>query len=53
MAQYALALLNWRWFPGCEVVCKGDQQLLIPPLLFNLYLRAGAARKSRKPRRAT
>jgi len=38
MAQYALALINWRWFPGCEVVRKRDQQLLIPPLLFGLYL---------------
>ena len=45
MAQYALALLNWRWFPGCEVVCKRDQQLLIPPLLFGLYL---ARRRGKK-----
>jgi hypothetical protein len=38
IAQYALALINWRWFPGCEIVHKRDQQLLIPPLLFGLYL---------------
>jgi DNA-binding MarR family transcriptional regulator len=38
MAQYALALINWRWFPGSEIVRKRDQQLLIPPLLFGLYL---------------
>jgi DNA-binding MarR family transcriptional regulator len=38
MAQYALALINWRWFPGCEIVRKRDEQLLIPPLLFGVYL---------------
>jgi DNA-binding MarR family transcriptional regulator len=38
IAQYALALIAWRWFPGCEVVRTRDQQLLIPPLLFGLYL---------------
>lgn len=38
IARYALALINWRWFPGCEVVRKRDEQLLIPPLLFGLYL---------------
>jgi hypothetical protein len=27
-ARHALALINWRWFPGCEVVRKRDQQLL-------------------------
>jgi hypothetical protein len=53
MAQYALALLNWRWFPGCEAVCKRDQQLLIPPLLFGAYLATRAARKSRRPKHAT
>ena len=45
MAQYALALINWRWFPGCEIVCKRDEQLLIPPLLFGLYL---ARRRGKK-----
>jgi hypothetical protein len=45
MAQYALALLNWRWFPGYEVLCKRDQQLLIPPLLFGLCL---ARRRGKK-----
>jgi hypothetical protein len=42
MAQYAL-----------EVVCKRDQQLLIPPLLFGAYLATRAARKSRRPKHAT
>jgi hypothetical protein len=45
MAQYALALINWRWFPGCEIVRKRDEQLLIPPLLFGLYL---ARRRGKK-----
>jgi DNA-binding MarR family transcriptional regulator len=38
MARYALALINWRWFPKSDVVRKRDAQLLIPPLLFGLYL---------------
>jgi hypothetical protein len=30
--------MNWRWFPGCEIVDKRDEQVLIPPLLFGLYI---------------
>ena len=48
MAQYALALINWRWFPGNEVVRKRDQQLLIPPLLFGLYLAQKRGKKITK-----
>jgi hypothetical protein len=39
MAQYAL-----------EVVCKRDQQLLIPPLLFGLYLAHQGGREAQRPR---
>lgn len=45
LARYALALIQWRWFPGCAVVRKRDEQLLIPPLLFGLYL---AQRRDKK-----
>ena len=48
MAQYALAFLNWRWFPGCRVVRKRDEQLLIPPLLFGLYLARKRGKKITK-----
>ena len=44
LARYAITLSNWRWFPGCEVVRKRDEQALIPPLLFGLYI----ARKRNK-----
>ncbi len=44
LARYAITLMNWRWFPGCEVVDKRDEQALIPPLLFGLYI----ARKLKK-----
>ena len=44
IAQYALGIIKWRWFPGCEVVRKRDEQMLIPALLFGLYL----ARKRNK-----
>src|ERR1700704_3069101 len=38
LARYAITLMNWRWFPGCEIVDKRDEQVLIPPLLFGLYI---------------
>ena len=44
LARYAISLSNWRWFPGCEIVRKRDEQALIPPLLFGLYI----ARKQNK-----
>ena len=44
LAQYALGLINWRWFPGCDAVQKRDEQALIPELLFGLYI----ARKRNK-----
>jgi DNA-binding MarR family transcriptional regulator len=48
IAQYALALIAWRWFPGCDVVRKRDQQLLIPRLLFGLYLARQRGKKITK-----
>src|SRR5437870_383686 len=48
LARYAISLINWRWFPDCEVVDKRDAQALIPPLLFGLYIARKLGKKITK-----
>ena len=38
LARYAMAMMEWRWFPGSEVVRSRNEQDLIPPLLMGLYV---------------
>ena len=48
LARYALGIIQWRWFPGCEVMRKRDEQALIPALVFGLYLAKKRGKKISK-----